>query len=84
VALPLFDVALGLTLTNARYRNATGESQVTASRDLRALAELGILKAKGQGRARQYERGEELRKARAETRIRKVMANPYDELKGRN
>ncbi len=80
VALPLFDVALGLSLTNKRYRDATGESQFTASRDLKVLAQLRILKPKGQGRARQYEAGDELRKARVETRIRKPMANPYNEL----
>lgn len=80
VALPLFDVALGLSLTNTRYRNATGESQITASRDLRLLASLGILKPKGQGRARQYEAGDSLRSARADTRMRKPIANPYEEL----
>ena len=40
----------------------------------------GILKPKGQGRARQYEAGDELRKARVDTRIRKPMADPYEEL----
>jgi Fic family protein len=80
VALPLFDVALGLSLTNTRYRNATGESQFTASRDFKVLAKLGILKPKGQGRARQYEASDELRKARVDTRIRKPMADPYEEL----
>jgi Fic family protein len=83
VALPLFDVALGLSLTNTRYREATGESQITASRDLKTLASLGILKPKGQGRARQYTGGDELLKAREETRIRKPLADPYRELSQR-
>jgi hypothetical protein len=76
IALPLFDVALGLSLTNTRYRDATGESQFTASRDLKILAQLGILEPKGQGRARHYVAGDELRKARTDTRIRKALANP--------
>ena len=83
IALPLFDVALGLTLTNTKYRGLTNESQFTATRDLKTLAQLGVLEPKNQGRARHYVAGEELRKARAETRIRKPLANPYDEVKRR-
>ena len=36
-ALPLFDAALGLRLTNARYRAETDVSDFTASRDLKRL-----------------------------------------------
>jgi len=79
-ALPLFDVALGLSLTNTKYRHLTDESQFTATRDLKALAQLGLLEAKSQGRARHYLAGQELRKARAETRIRKPLADPYTEI----
>jgi Fic family protein len=80
IALPLFDVALGLSLTNTKYRSLTSESQFTATRDLKTLAQIGVLAPKSQGRARHYVSGEELRKARAETRIRKPLANPYEEL----
>jgi DNA-binding transcriptional ArsR family regulator len=71
---------LGLYLTNTKYRGATNESYITATRDLKVLTKLGLLEAKNQGRARQYAAGEELRKARAETRIRKPMADPYEEV----
>jgi Fic family protein len=80
IALPMFDVALGLRLTNSKYRTLTEESQFTASRDLKVLTKLGLLKPKSQGRARHYLAGDILKKARAETRIRKPIANPYEEL----
>jgi hypothetical protein len=81
VTLPLFDVALGLSLTNTKYRNLTGESQFTATRDLKVLTNICLLEANNQGRGRTYVAGAPLKKARAETRIQKPLVNPYDEVR---
>ncbi len=42
-------------LTNQKYRGMTGASKVAATRDLTALAELGLLVRRGEGRATRYE-----------------------------
>lgn len=78
MALPMFDAALGLSLTNARYQ---GDAQVTfhiASRDLKKLSELGLLDAQGETRARRYSAGPELRALRKKYRTQKPLVDPYE------
>lgn len=53
-ALPLFDAALGLRLTNGRYRAETEFTEFGASRDLRRLSEAGLLDPKGETTGRVY------------------------------
>src|SRR5581483_7985133 len=43
VALPLFDAALGWSITNAWYRRDADVSELAASRDLKKLSDLGLL-----------------------------------------
>ena len=63
----LFNVALGLRGRNATYRAAAEVdlTEATASRDLRAAAEAGLLIAHGERRGRYYTASERLRKALA-------------------
>jgi len=75
--LPLFDAAVGMRITNPRYQKETEVSVHTATRDLRALVELGLLDPKGEKRGRYYVRTEELQSHRTATRIRRPMPNPY-------
>jgi Fic family protein len=57
---PLFNASMGLTLQNARYRNAADVSELVASRDLKALVDAGLLEARGEKRGRVYLRSKDL------------------------
>ncbi len=78
MALPLFDAALGLRITNARYQNDADVTTHIASRDLKALSDKGILDAHGEKRGRYYQAGTELREARLSVRKKKPLPDPYD------
>jgi Fic family protein len=80
-AIPLFDAALGRRLTNSRYQAAAEVTQYIAGRDLKALAEIGLLAPIGERRGRAYFAGKELELAREAVRIRHSPANPYDVLR---
>ena len=73
-AAGLMDAALGVRIRRKIYRSsaeaATGEeiSDLTASRDLKAMVESGLLEAVGERRARYYLAGEVLRQLREEIR----------------
>lgn len=77
-SMPLFDSALGTTLNNARYQEDAEVTGYIAQRDLRQLADLGLLEAKGETRARHYMPGPELIEARRKVRISRPLRNPYD------
>ena len=83
MAMPLFDSALGMTLTNARYQEDASVSGHIATRDLRSLAELGLLDARGETRARRYLPGPELVEARRRVRINRPVRDPYDVVRER-
>ncbi len=71
---PLWDAAFGLRLRNAVYRAAIKDtfdeeiSELTASRDLKALVDRGLLKAVGERRGRYYVAAEILKNAWESTR----------------
>jgi Fic family protein len=73
-AAGLMDAALGVRIRRKIYRSsaeaATGEeiSDLTASRDLKAMVASELLEAVGERRARYYLAGEELRQLREEIR----------------
>jgi Fic family protein len=73
-AAGLMDAALGVRIRRKIYRSsagaATGEeiSDLTASRDLKAMVEAELLEAVGERRARYYLAGEALRRMREEIR----------------
>ena len=51
---PLFNAAMGFRLRNATYREAAGVTDLIAGRDLKAIAEAGLIEAKGEKRGRSY------------------------------
>ncbi len=73
----LFDAALGFRVTSQRHKSDAGISEVSASRDLKKLSEIGLLSAFGEKRGRFYRAGEELVRARAETRAPRPLRDPY-------
>lgn len=77
-ALPLFDSALGMTLTNARYQEDAEVTAHIASRDLRTLSDKGLLDAKGETRGRRYTAGRRLLDLRSKVRINRPLRDPYD------
>lgn len=81
--LPLFDAALGLRITNSRYRGETEVTEFVASRDLKRLCELGLLEAHGEKRGRSYTRSKRLASIRQKTRVDQPMENPYEAIAGR-
>lgn len=78
MAMPLFDSALGMTLTSLRYQEDAGVTAGIAQRDLRWLAGQGLLVAKGETKARRYLPGPDLAALRAAARIRRALQDPYE------
>lgn len=81
VALPLFDAALGTSITNSWYRRDADVSELVASRDLKRLSELNLLIPKGERRGRTYDAGKELKKLRESVRRDQPFVNPYELMK---
>ena len=76
--IPLFNSALGMRVTNARYQKETEESSHVAGRDLKALADLALLVPHGEKRGRYYTAGTELREAREAARRSRPIQDPYE------
>ena len=64
MAIPLFNAALGIKVTNSRYQKETEESSYVAGRDLRILSDLEILIPHGEKRGRYYTAGREIKRER--------------------
>jgi Fic family protein len=64
VVQPLVDAASGLRVRNASYRHFAGISENLASRDLKTLVKIGLLKPTGQNRGRLYAASPRLRSLR--------------------
>ena len=77
MAVPLFNAALGIRVTNSRYQKETGESVHVSGRDLKALADLEILTPIGEKRGRYYRAGQALREARDRARRDRTVQDPY-------
>jgi Fic family protein len=76
----LYEAALGLRVRRTRYQEEVGVEDATAGRDLRIMAERGLLVAQGQTRGRFYVGSAELRgiyRGLRDERPRRV-ADPYD------
>jgi Fic family protein len=78
MSLPLFDCALGLRMTNARYQKDADVSQYVAGRDLKQLADLGLITPHGEKRGRHYVANDTLNAARSKVRRTKKVDDPYD------
>ncbi|MHB8379056.1 MAG: Fic family protein [Acidimicrobiales bacterium] len=86
VVVALFDASLGLRVRSATYRAATDETsfeeitEATASRDLRQLADVGLLEAVGEKRGRHYRATSEInaiRLAITSERKKKEKSDPF-------
>ena len=77
-SLPLFNCALGLRLTNARYQKEAAVGQHTAGRDLKALSDLGLIEPHGEKRGRYYVAAKRLSEIRARVRQSRIVQDPYD------
>lgn len=73
----LFNAALGLRMTNPRYRADAEVTEFVASRDLKRLSDIGLLAPTGQKRGRSYTAAPKLQAIRTEIRIRRPLADPY-------
>jgi hypothetical protein len=74
---PLVNAAFGYKLRNSFYRADEEVSQLTASRDLKALCDLGLLEPRGEGRGRFYVASGRLREIREQSRMPKVVPDPF-------
>jgi len=80
--IPIFEAALGWSITNPRYRTQADVGEYVASRDLKALCDVGLFEPIGEKRGRFYRRTGVLEKLRSSARIKKPLAeNPYDLIK---
>lgn len=77
MTLPLFNAAFGIRVTNSRYQKETEVSAHVAGRDLKILADAGILVPHGEKRGRYYTAGRELTVARAGGRRPEAPVDPY-------
>ena len=76
----LFNAALGFRAQRSRYRSLVDEdvSEAMATRDLRAMADAGLLVAHGERRGRFYTAGESLRAIAVEIRSRRPRQDDTD------
>lgn len=78
MVMPLFDAALGLSLSNARYVAIAETEPHSATRDLKTLVDLDLLVPHGEKRGRIYRRSERLRALRVATRTPTRTVDPYE------
>ena len=76
-AVSLFDAAIGLRLTNSRYRVDAEVSELTASRDLKRICDAGLLHPVGEKRGRTYRASDELLGIRKASRMPRSTQDPY-------
>ena len=81
-AVALVNTALGERLRNAAYRHHAGVSALLASRDLKSLADSGLLVAEGEKRGRSYRAGPWLQECAARHRQNAPIQNPYELFNG--
>jgi len=78
VWMPLFDAALGLRVSNARYRKDADITEFTASRDLKKLCEVELLLPHGERKMRTYSAAKILSEVWQRARIKRVVEDPYE------
>jgi Fic family protein len=77
----LFDAMLGIRVTRPSYLKRAELEERTATRDLVGMAELGLLSARGERRARHYVAGEPLLAIRRSARENRApLVDPYPTL----
>ena len=81
-AVALVNTALGDRLRNSAYRHHADVSALLASRDLKSLADSGLLIAEGAKRGRSYLAGPWLKECAARHRQTAPIEDPYELFKG--
>ena len=75
----LFNASMGFRLRNATYRELADVNETIAGRDLKAVAEAGLLEATGERRGRSYLAGPTLQSVdRAVRQSRHPVGDPFD------
>ena len=77
--LALLQAALGHNVRNASYRVSADISVNLASRDLKELADAGLLDAKGQRRGRRYTAGRDVIEIRNRHRLPREYTDPFSD-----
>lgn len=77
--LALADAALGLSVRNATYRTAAEISDNLAGRDLKTLADAGLLIAQGERRGRRYVAAPAILDIRTRTRDEERIPDPFED-----
>ena len=77
--LALLQAALGHTVRNASYRVSADISGNLASRDLKELADAGLLNAQGQRRGRRYTAGNDVIVIRSRHRLPREHTEPFSD-----
>jgi Fic family protein len=75
--LPLAEAAFGLRIRNSGYRTVAAVSLNLASRDLKQLADAGLLTAVGERRGRVYVASDELMTIRKNVRVPRLDDDPF-------
>lgn len=78
----LYSAALGFRLRRPTYVDQTGIDERTASRDLRALSDAGLLRPVGETKGRHYVAGDALRDVAAGIGRSEPLDDPYPDLAG--
>lgn len=81
--LPMFDMAMGMRMSNSKYQAQAEVSKYVATNDLRKLSELRLIEPEGEKRGRSYSAGEHLRESRALVKINKLAGDPYEIIQSR-
>jgi Fic family protein len=80
----MMDAAFNYKVTAGRYRKENEISDVVASRDLRAMCDLGLLMPVGEKRGRYYVAHDPLKRIKEQCSDKARAPNPYDSVKGRH
>ena len=76
--IALFDSALGLKVTNIRYRTDADITDFTASRDFKRLSESDLLVPHGEKRQRSYTTSKKILALRDAARIQRPLEDPCE------
>ncbi len=76
--IALVDAAFDYRVNNGRYRSENEISAVVASRDLKKLCDVGLLRAVGEKRGRYYVASDSLKEMREKTREPRRLDDPYE------
>ncbi len=81
-AMALMEAAAGMRVRNASYRASADISNNLASRDLKSLADAGLLEASGERRGRHYTAGAAVRAVRERIRLPRPADDPFAPVAG--